>query len=53
MTSSSTKFVLAVSMLAAAEATSVLRGNLDKRELEASECNGRRWHFTLSETMQW
>eukprot|EP00986_Skeletonema_menzelii_P008291 scaffold3437_cov145-Skeletonema_menzelii.AAC.23 len=50
MMSSTKKFILAASMLAASEATGLLRGNLDERESRASDCFRRRWHFTLSES---
>jgi len=53
MTSSAKKFVLTASMLALAEAASVLRRKINERDLEALECTRRRWHFTVGETLQW
>jgi hypothetical protein len=53
MTSSAKKFVLAASMLAAGEAAGAIRGKINERDLEALDCAGRRWHFTMGETLQW
>ena len=56
MTSSQMKrFVIVASILSTSDAMSLLRGgsNNDERALEALDCTGRRWHFTLAETIKW
>ncbi len=56
MTSSQMKrFAIVASILSTSDAMSLLRSgsNNDERALEASGCTGRRWHFTLAETIKW
>lgn len=56
MTSSQMKrFAIVASILSTSDAMSLLRGgsNNDERALEALDCTGRRWHFTLAETIKW
>ena len=48
------RFAIVASILSTSDAMSLLRGvSNDERALEALDCTGRRWHFTLAETIKW